>query len=906
MRSKTALRSGLVALELMPLFLLVIAFASAIQLWVHTVAAVARTQHQTAVLAAVRTVLEQMTDAETGARGYVASGMPLFLEPYQTAIVEIPVSLDRLAALLAADGPKKTSKAREIRVTSVRDLGILASYVVTVQSGRVEAARADLGSGRGKNAMDAFRQEIAMLQLTVRDEALTTLAETRNAGRRTLYTLVLCATFGAIFISFAAWRIRLTIGKRVDLLVGKAQKLARGEDIGPRLDGRDELSVLDRAFHDMAELLATRTADLERYRLLADRAQEAMIFSRQRDGRILHANGAALTTYRYSLAAITALCVDQLRSARSPKARAEQLATASGTPRAYEADQLRSDGTTFPGAVTVETQLIAGQRLELSIVRDISERRRAENLVDDALGAAQTAARAKADFLATMSHEIRTPMNTVIGMTELLLQSTLTADQHEALEMVNDSGAALLRIIDDILDFSKMEAGKLNIEIIEFPFAKTVEAVAITLGTQARARGLALSVFIDPRAPVTLYGDAGRIRQVLTNLVGNAIKFTPAGSVSLSADMTSETNEWCEVRFSVADTGIGIADEGLARIFQPFAQADASTTRIYGGTGLGLSICKQLVELMGGALSAVSKPGCGSTFSFVLRLRAGAANVPIERRDLRALVVERDPTSELTRYVQAWGLGVDVVASNDAALAAFAAADREQRPFDVAIIDGDSAEIDALSLCSALAESAPFATARRILVSSSDAIERRTAAAAVGFGAYLVRPVPQSQLFDCVMNVVPVTPVTPVAQLRLECEQSGLRILLAEDNPINQRVALQQLRKLGYSATVVGTGRAALAAVIAEGYDVVLMDCHMPEMDGYTATRTIRRHQARTSEHTPIIAMTANAQSGDREMCIAAGMDDYLSKPVTLAPLRAVLERWCPAGHQPATAAIAS
>jgi PAS domain S-box-containing protein len=393
----------------------------------------------------------------------------------------------------------------------------------------------------------------------------------------------------------------------------------------------------------------------------------------------LHANAAALATYGYSLAEICRLTVDQLRSGEIPKAIAEHLTTPSNVSLAYEANQRRSDGSTFPGEVTVEGQLVSGEHVQLSIVRDISERKHAERLVADALGAARNAARAKADFLATMSHEIRTPMNAVIGMTELVLQTSLTEEQREALQMVNDSGASLLRIIGDVLDFSKIEAGRLQLEIIEFPFGKTIEAVVVTLAAQARARTLALRMFVDPLAPATLYGDAGRIRQVLTNLVGNGIKFTPTGSVTLSADVTSATKEWCEVRFSVADTGIGIATESLARIFQPFTQADASTTRIYAGSGLGLSICQQLVELMGGELRVDSVPDRGSTFSFVLRLRTGESSVPIQRSDLRALVVERagGTTSEITRYVRAWGLDVHVVASAGAALASFAAADDE-------------------------------------------------------------------------------------------------------------------------------------------------------------------------------------------------------------------------------------
>jgi CheY-like chemotaxis protein len=352
----------------------------------------------------------------------------------------------------------------------------------------------------------------------------------------------------------------------------------------------------------------------------------------------------------------------------------------------------------------------------------------------------------------------------------------------------------------------------------------------------------------------------------------------------------------------VADTGIGIAPENLARIFQPFAQADASTTRVYGGSGLGLSICQQLVELMGGDLRVVSAPERGSTFSFVLRLRAGQANVPIEPSGRRALVVDAsgETASDLTRYLRAWGIDVFVVASAPAAIAACTEAGAEQHRFDVAIFDADWLGKTACSLGAALTAEPRSANIRLILVASSDVVVSRAEAMAAGFDAYFVRPLRQSQIFDCIMHVSPV-PASP--RIEPKSEQTGHRILLAEDNLVNQRVALKQLYKLGYEATVVGTGRAALAAVIGGRFDLVLMDCFMPEMDGYAATGAIRRHQARTGEQTPIIAMTANAQADDRSACIAAGMDDYLAKPVTLDALRATLERYIAPSRETAAAA---
>ncbi|MBD5657160.1 MAG: MASE4 domain-containing protein, partial [Candidatus Eremiobacteraeota bacterium] len=450
------------------------------------------------------------------------------------------------------------------------------------------------------------------------------------------------------------------------------------------------------------------------------------------------------------------------------------------------------------------------------------------------------AARAKTAFLATMSHEIRTPMNAVIGMTELVLHSTLTTDQRDALETVSESGTSLLRIIDDVLDFSKIEAGKLRFELLEFPLTRTVESIAATFAAQAHERGIDLFVFVDPHAPETLYGDAGRLRQVLTNLVGNALKFTHEGTVSLAADVLATEDDWCDLHFSVKDTGIGIATEQIANIFEPFAQADASTTRLYGGSGLGLSISHQLIAMMGGELMAESKQNSGSTFSFTLRLRAGKGTAAKRHDGLRALVFESAGAreSECLRYLRAWGVDVRVVPP-EAVAASF---DVLEERYDVVLLDAASLETGVPEIATVLASRPDVASARRIFVTSRNDAESRRLADMAGFTT-LVRPLRQSQLFDCLANAT--SPAAPVhAQIR--SEDSELQILVAEDNAINQRLARQQLRKLGYQVTVVSTGRDAVTAALAKPYHLILMDCFMPEMDGYAATIAIRRHQALT------------------------------------------------------------
>jgi PAS domain S-box-containing protein len=653
-------------------------------------------------------------------------------------------------------------------------------------------------------------------------------------------------------------------------------------------------------------------------RLILESAGEG-IYGLDAEGRFTFVNPAAARMLGWAASALLGRSVaDVIRAwPGAPVAGAEERAVLAtlrdGEPRVAESERFWCrNGESIPVAYTVtsirDNDVPGGVVVTFS---DITARLQAENELIRAKHEAEAGARAKSEFLANMSHEIRTPLNGVIGMAGLLLDTPLGPEQREFAQTVRTSADHLLGVVNDILDFSKIEAGRLSIELMSFDLPTAVEEMGEILAARAEERQIEMILRIAPDTPRRVLGDAGRIRQVLMNLAGNAIKFTHAGYVLIDVAPVHLTATDATVRFSVKDTGIGIAPERVSQVFERFTQADASTTRQYGGTGLGLTISKQLVELMGGRIGVTSLPGQGSHFWLDLPLAIDRETEVLDvsvsgLADVRVLVVDDNAVNRrvLHEQIARWRMRNGSVASGDEALATLRTAHAQGDPYQIAILDHQMPGMDGLMLARAVRQDPLISDVMLLLLTSSGQRKDARTAAEVGFTAYLTKPVRPSLLLDALAGAwARRSPRAEMARPSRTPDEAGppetgtpprwagARVLVVEDNQVNQRVAGALLARLACRVDFAATGTEAIVMVSTLPYDLVFMDCEMPEMDGYEATSQIRR-QEQAGRHMPIIAMTAHALPGDREKCLAAGMDDYLMKPIRPGDLRQALERW--------------